>query len=134
MIPFPDGMEVLYALKFMPLNLAEKELHNIHYRIPRHPFIVRCYGYFPFDCYAVIGMEVCEGSLVQYLASSIFRNLTLYNQCYARWYILKQIAEALHQCHMVHLIHRDIKPENGELPTSSLYLLLSSLCLGPANM
>ena len=123
MVPFPDGREVQYALKFMPLNLAEKELHNVLYRIPRHPYIVRCYGYFPFDGHAVIGMEVCQGSLWQYLMGSVFRNLTVSNQCYARWYILQQMAEALHQCHLVHLIHRDVKPENGKIPIFKLVFI-----------
>ena len=117
----------------MPLHLAQKEIHNIHCRIPRHPLIVRYYGAFPLDGYAVIGMEVCQGSLAQYFTSSDFRDITLNNQRYARWYILQQIAEALHQCHLVQLIHRDIKPDNSEFPTFKLVFTLSSLCLGLGN-
>lgn len=102
-----------YALKFIPLlGRPIAEIDNI-YLMPHHPFIVKYYGWFRFESYAILGMELCNGTLMDYLSGSLYRNLTAQQQRYARWYIVEQIAEGLHQCHSLQLIHRDIKPQNS---------------------
>jgi serine/threonine protein kinase len=97
------------------------EIGNI-FRIPRHPNIVKYYGWFQFDSYAVVGMELCAGDLMSYLAQPPYSQYSPEQERYTRWYILQQIAEGLHQCHLSQMIHRDIKPQNSSHHFGSLLI------------
>jgi serine/threonine protein kinase len=104
-----------FALKFIHrtgLHRAQyPEVDNIP-RLPRHPGIIRYFGFFEFEDFVVVGTEVCDGDLKKLFAEKYYGSDSLTQNC-MRWDMLQQVAEGLHQCHFSGLMHRDIKPDNS---------------------
>lgn len=96
---------------------ANVEISNI-VRLPKSEGVVRYYGWFQVGSWAIIGMELCTGSLWDLLNGQRYRNLSEKKQRILRWQILKQIAHGLAECHSRGLIHRDLKPANSTSPAN----------------
>jgi serine/threonine protein kinase len=114
------GRELGYALKFIPIpptnswGHAQKivEVDNI-FRVPRHPNIIKYYGWFQLENWAVVGMELCDGTLSDFWASNEFRSLPFRQQQRMNMDIIYQLSQGLDELHRHGLMHRDIKPDNG---------------------
>jgi serine/threonine protein kinase len=108
------GQTIKYALKFIHCELdAKREADNIC-RIPRDPRVVRYYGCFIFRNRIVIGMELCDGDLGDFVAK--YCNLSQDRKRFLRWDIVRKVAGGLHECHILGFMHRDIKPPNSTSP------------------
>ena len=111
-----QGYTMTFALKFIPLTNGTDwtnvpEVYNIPF-IPQHPGIVKYFGAIPFEDWAVIGMEACEGTLTD--LTNRFMWSSENDGGFMRWDMLRQVAEALHQCHSRQFMHRDVKPSNSK--------------------
>lgn len=92
---------------------------NMIGRLPKHPNIVKYYGWFSLYTHVVIGMELCEGTMDRYLKSQNYRNRSIMAKSFARWDMIKQVASGLIVTHSSNIIHRDIKPENSTAASES---------------
>src|SRR5215472_13481688 len=104
-----ESKKLYYALKFMRLesdddfDAAKREIQNI-LRIPQSPAIVQYYGWFQVGRWAVVGMELCSGDIINFLASSNYRNASEAKKANYRWEIIESIAVGLSECHSQGLI------------------------------
>jgi serine/threonine protein kinase len=92
-----------------------REVTNLA-RTPAHRNIVKYYGWFKFQDFAVIGMELCDGTLTTFLNGQECRSYSASDKTLMRWSMLEQITAGLSVCHSRGLMHRDIKPDNSTHP------------------
>jgi serine/threonine protein kinase len=73
------------------------------------------YNGFP---YTAVFMELCSGSLAEFLNSPYYRQLTPEQKSRGNRDIVRQISTGLSQCHNQNpqLVHRDLKADNGKKP------------------
>jgi serine/threonine protein kinase len=97
-------------------------LKNIH-SIPgaQQSHIVKYYGAFHLKVdtpWVVIPMELCDGSLEEYIACQEYSRMQSSERRATGWEIVRQIADGLRVCHSMNpvVMHRDIKPANSEIP------------------
>jgi serine/threonine protein kinase len=84
--------------------------------------IVEYIGHFEFalepeePATIVIQMELCTGSLREFMNHRFWRDLDPSLKIIGIWDIVFQVATGLHCCHQRGVMHRDIKPENSTHP------------------
>ena len=94
-----------------------------------HPHIISIlgHGWFSYDSYYFIDMELCDLSLHDYIYASVvppasgnsmFPSKESDSRSPIRniWTIQAQITDGLGFIHCHDLVHRDIKPHNGAIP------------------
>jgi serine/threonine protein kinase len=109
-----------------------KVLHNI----PASSNVISYYGWHrlssPSFRFVVLYMELCPGTLSDFIASSYYINLTPEQKRVGNWDIVRQIAAGLKTCHDTNLMHRDLKINNSIPPTNPLKMLIFSPLCWPA--
>lgn len=86
-------------------------------KLPKHQNIVRYLGYRELHMHAIIGMELCDDKLSNYLQSKVYSARSVNGRSIARWKIGEQIGLGLAITHRHQIIHRDIKLDNSTLPS-----------------
>ena len=89
--------------------------------LPKHPNLVRYLGFRTLTTHVFIGMELCGGTLPNYLASTGYTAHPVHARSIKRWKMVEQFALGLAIVHRHNIIHRDLKPDNSKTVSQFIY-------------
>jgi len=116
LVPFEQSCAIKFIREESGTGNRVGELRVLN-NIPASSNVIRYYGWHRLESpayrYICLFMELCPGTLSDFITSPYYKTLSAEHKRVGNWDIVKQVAQGLHQCHENNLVHRDLKIDNS---------------------